>query len=98
MEFGVIKNPSGPIQLDDWNRVVSAHPALETVQPRTVINPFTNESLIAAPNADYYVEDGRKIGNLCLEDGEIKLTGIPTSICQEIAALFNADLHEDDRS
>jgi hypothetical protein len=50
------------------------------------------------PNASYYVKDGCRIGDLYLEDGDIKLTGIPTVACQEIAALFITDLCEDDRS
>jgi hypothetical protein len=100
MEFCAIKRAGGSIALDEWKQIIAAHSALEEVPPRTGTNPFTNEQVIFIANggAAYYVENGRKVGNLSYEDGEIKGTGIPVHVCEEISALLRAEFCEDYRS
>lgn len=100
MDFGVIKRAGGPIEPEEWKRVIAAHSALQPIPPRTGINPFTKEPVLfhAPDGAAYYFEDGQKVGNLALEEGEIKTTGVPAAVCEEIAAALSAELHEGDRS
>jgi hypothetical protein len=99
MQFGVIKRPRREISLEEWNRVIRDHPMLQQLPARTGINPFTREPMVfSGEGKAYYIEAGVPRGNICLEGGELKTTGVPRPVCSEIALQLGARVHEDDRT
>src|SRR5688500_9023489 len=99
MEFGIIKKRKGAISLTEWSRCIAAHKSLEPIPDSEGVNPFTQEKVVfPGEGKAYYVKSGKKVGNLSLEDGEIKTTGVPKKLCAEIAELLSAEIHEADFS
>lgn len=99
MEFGIIERKGLPIDLEEWTRVVDLHQALVPAPFRTGINPFTGlEVEFDQSGVARCIIDQTAIGNACLQEGRIMTTGIPRSICEEIALALDAMVYEDDRS
>ncbi|WP_444932890.1 hypothetical protein [Microbulbifer sp. JTAC008] len=99
MDFGKIIKSDGDIQLDQWSSVVSSHQALEQAPDKKGTNPFTNEEvLFSGEGIAFYLEGGDKVGNISLENGVLLTSGVPMSMCSELAYSLNAEAFEDDRS
>ena len=76
MDFGRIKKNKGGIELNMWNHIIQSHSALIQAPERKAINPFTKEeSLITNIGVAYYKENGKPVGNISLEEGELLTTG-----------------------
>lgn len=68
MEYvGTIEAPSDPpgIDRDSWLSLIDRHPLLFPPQPRTAVNPFTQERVIvkAPETVAALVVDGQQIGS-----------------------------------
>jgi hypothetical protein len=99
MDFGKIKRVARPIELSEWNEIISSTSAFEQVPDRTGINPFTKKQVVfPGEGKAYYVVNGERIGNASLEEGEILTTGIPREVCELIAKSLKAKVFEDNRS
>jgi hypothetical protein len=99
MTFYLIKRKSGSISLEEWTGVVKSHRALERMPDRKSVNPFTKtEELISGEGKAIFNEANKSRGNFSLEKGCILTTGVPKEFCDEIAAMLNAYVYEDDRS
>lgn len=99
MDFGKIKRIVGEIAHEEWSNFIFNHDYLEQAQDRKGINPFTHEEIIfPGQSMAYYCEMGQRVGNICLQEGILLTTGVPESVCIEIAKSFNAVLSEDDRN
>ena len=67
--------------------------------PRQGMNPATKQVLhFPVEGKAIYVEDGRKTGNISLEDGELLTGNVPLAVCEKIANELGAVVSEDDRS
>ena len=72
MDFGRISRNAQPILLDEWNQLVDSYDFLQPIPDRKGTNPFTNEEVVfSGEGKAYYVENGEKVGNIALEDGEL---------------------------
>jgi hypothetical protein len=99
MDFGAIKRPDRAIDHSDWQRLIADHIALEPVPDREMINPFTKVRIVASGAGKAYYSMGKKrVGNLSLEDGVIRTSGVPRDFCVELARTLGAEVLEDDRS
>jgi hypothetical protein len=99
MEFCTIKRAGKAIDLDEWTRVVGSNAFLEAVPDRKAVNPFTQEELpVGGEGKAYYVEEGKRVGNISLEDGELLTTGVPIAACNVIADQLKAEVVSDERS
>jgi hypothetical protein len=98
-EFGLIKKQTGEIYLKEWIEVIETDPSLEQVQDRKGVNPFTNEKVVfPGEGKAYYLESGKRVGNISLEDGRLLTTGVPKAKCEQLGALLGAVVESDDRS
>lgn len=94
-----IAKPGESISLAEINALIAEHPALQPVPDRTMVNPFTKEPILARGEGKaYYLDGGKPVGNLALEEGEVITTGIPRAACERFAALLGAELSEADFS
>jgi hypothetical protein len=99
MDFGRISRNSQPLRLDEWNQLIDSHDFLRPIPDRRGTNPFTKEEvLFSGEGKAFYVENGEMVGNIALEDGELKTTGVPVEICRLLAERLGAHVIEDDRS
>ncbi|WHI50490.1 hypothetical protein P3339_18920 [Microbulbifer sp. MLAF003] len=99
MDFGKIVKDTEGIDLDLWSEVISKHELLEQAPDRKGVNPFTHEEVIfSGVGVAFYCEGGENVGNICFQEGALLTTGVPMSVCSELAKIFNAVASEDDRS
>jgi hypothetical protein len=99
MEFCTIERAGKAIDLDEWTRIVASNVFLEAVPDRRAVDPFTQEELLVGGEGKaYYVEEGNKVGNISLEDGVLRTTGVPIAACNVIAELLNAEVARGERS
>lgn len=97
--FFAIKRAEGSIGLSEWSDLIATNEYLEQAPVREGINPFTQERVVfSMSGVAYYLEAGRRKGNICLEDGRLLATGVPRTFCAEVAVLLGASLYEEDRS
>ncbi len=93
--FTRIAKPKDSILLRELDEVIAERPDLQPVPDRKMVNPFTKEPVIAlGMGKALYLEQGKPVGNLSLEDGEVLTTGIPRVVCEELAALLAATVHD----
>lgn len=99
MDFGVISRQDEDIQLGEWNTVVDSNSFLSAVADREGIHPFTKEILrIPGTGVACYLQNGKSTGNIVLENGKLLTTGVPRTICEQIAGQLHASFHVDNRS
>lgn len=99
MDFGRIARVERVIDEAEWQQVINSEPYLEPRAARVAINPFTKEKIdVPGRGKALYLLDGAPRGNISLENGELLTTGVPKEICDQIAALLDAKVTEDDRS
>jgi hypothetical protein len=97
--FTRIARSDGQIKLQELNEIVASHPALLQIPDRQMVNPFSQQPLVASGTGKaYYVENREPIGNLSLEGGELITTGIPRAVCEELASLLGACVFDADFS
>lgn len=97
--FFAIKKHAGAIDLVDWDAVVDSTPNLERAPDRTGVNPFTKEPILFSGRGKaLFIVDGRRVGNIVLEQGQLLTTGVPKATCLEIALRLGAQVFEAERS
>lgn len=97
MEFAIINRKDNDIALDEWEQIICSHKMLQEVPPIEGMNPFTGERVgMDGRGVAYVVVDGKKIGNITLEEGQLMSASVPDCLCEELSELLNADLHEID--
>ena len=97
--FTRITRPVGSIRLGDLDELIAKRDDLQPFPARRLVNPFTKEPIVATgAGKALYLRRDKAIGNLSLEDGEVLATGIPRAVCEELAALLDATVHDDDRT
>lgn len=98
-QFGKIERLSGEIHLSEWRKIIESDPALEQMEDRKGVNPFTNEEVVfIGEGKAYYVESAERTGNISLKNGVLLTTGIPENKCKQIGSLLGALVSKDDRS
>lgn len=98
-EFGIIKKQTGEIHLLEWSKVIEKDPSLEQVEDRKGVNPFTNKEVVfPGEGKAYYLESGKRVGNITLEEGSLLTTGVPKAKCEQLGTLLEAVVEPDDRS
>ncbi len=99
MDYGKIRKLNDKIQLREWENIINSHQSLTQASERKTVNPFTKKSItVSNIGVAYYIENKNQAGNIALEEGELLTTGVPISICKDIAAILGAKVFEDDRS
>jgi hypothetical protein len=95
--FMRITRPDGAIRTEEVDSLIAKRDDLQAIADSRMINPFTKEPITSAGTA-LYLRQGKPVGNLTVEDGDVLTTGIPRSVCEELAELLGAAVHKDDRS
>lgn len=99
MDFAKITRTDSTIEADEWISMIEQQSYLQPIPDRTGTNPFTGEEIqVPGLGKAYYLENGTRIGNASLEEGQILTTAIPRPICEELASRLGAIVEDDDRS
>ncbi len=97
--FFAIRKYAGAIALVDWDAVVDSAPYLERAPDRAGVNPFTKEPILFSGRGNtLFLVDGKRTGNIVLEQGQLLTTGVPRATCSEIALRLGAQVFADHRS
>lgn len=76
MDLGRIYKHSGEIHLGQWSKVIAKHKQLKQAPDRKGTNPFTNEEVVfPGEGIAFYYENGKKSGNISLQNGVLLTTG-----------------------
>ena len=93
VECGVIKPRDGLIDRKEWDKLVESHPALEQVPDQFGTSPFTGEKvLFSGKGVARCIFNGKAQGSLKYFDGKLSITNVPEHFCNEMAALFKAEV------
>lgn len=96
MDLFVIRKYAGAITLQEWRRVIEGASYLEQASDRTGVNPFTQQPItFSGEGRAHFLTDGRRTGNIALRQGQLLTTGVPKSICAEIALKLGANVFLD---
>jgi hypothetical protein len=90
-----IRKEVGEITLHEWEEVIEKHPALAPQSDFYRFNPLTGETnWISGEGSAKYIADPESDGLLSLMCGELNVVNVPLTVCEEVAAMLGAKVHE----